>query len=73
MTPGTYSSSPILADNKIYVVNEEGLTTVLKAGAQFEKLAENSLDDVCLSSPALSDGRLFIRTAQFLYCIGKRI
>lgn len=73
LMPGTYSSSPILADNKIYVINEEGLTTVLMAGPQFAKLAENSLDDACLSSPALSDGRLFIRTARFLYCIGKRI
>ena len=72
MKPGSYSSSPVLADNKIYVVNEEGLTTVLKAGPNFEALAENSLDDLCLSSPAISDGQIFIRTAQFLYCIGKR-
>ncbi|MGH9835097.1 MAG: PQQ-binding-like beta-propeller repeat protein [Blastocatellia bacterium] len=71
LKPGTYSSSPVLADNKIYVVNEEGLTTVLKAGPSFELLAENSLDDLCLSSPAISDGQIFIRTAQFLYCIGK--
>jgi hypothetical protein len=62
----------VLADNKIYVVSEEGLTTVLKAGPNFEALAENSLDDLCLSSPAISDGQIFIRTAQFLYCIGKR-
>jgi outer membrane protein assembly factor BamB len=72
LKPGSYSSSPVLADNKIYVVNEEGLTTVLKAGPNFEALAENSLDDLCLSSPAISDGQIFIRTAQFLYCIGKR-
>lgn len=72
LQPGSYSSSPVLADNKIYVINEEGLTTVLKAGPQFEKLAENSLDDACLSSPALSDGRIFIRTAGFLYCIGNQ-
>ena len=72
LKPGSYSSSPVLADNKIYVVNEEGLTTVLKAGPNFELLAENSLDDLCLSSPAISGGQIFIRTAQFLYCIGKR-
>jgi outer membrane protein assembly factor BamB len=72
LKPGTYSSSPVLADNKIYVVNEEGLTTVFKAGPNFETLAENSLDDLCLSSPAISGGQIFIRTAQFLYCIGKR-
>ena len=72
LKPGDYSSSPVLADNKIYVVSEEGLTTVVKAGPQFEILAENSLDDRCLSSPAISGGQIFIRTSQYLYCIGKR-
>jgi outer membrane protein assembly factor BamB len=69
---GTYSSSPVLADGKIYVTNEDGLTTVLKAGPKFEVLAENPLNDYCLSSPAISNGQIFIRTAQNLYCIGKR-
>jgi hypothetical protein len=44
----------------------------VKAGPQFEVLAENALGDYCLSSPAISDGQIFIRTAQNLYCIGKR-
>jgi outer membrane protein assembly factor BamB len=70
--PGTYSSSPVLADDKIYVTNEDGLTTVVKAGPNFEVLAENALNDYCLSSPAISEGQIFIRTAQHLYCIGKR-
>jgi hypothetical protein len=52
------------------VTNEDGLTTVIKAGPKFEVLAENALNDYCLSSPAISDGQLFIRTAQQLYCIG---
>ncbi|HKE31721.1 MAG TPA: PQQ-binding-like beta-propeller repeat protein [Candidatus Angelobacter sp.] len=72
LKPGSYSSSPVLADQKIYVVNEDGVTSVLKAGPNFELIAENSLDDLCLSSPAISDGQIFIRTARFLYCIGKR-
>jgi outer membrane protein assembly factor BamB len=67
----TYSASPVLADGKIYVTDEEGLTTVMKAGPKFEVLAENDLDDFTLSSPAISDGHIFIRTAQFLYSIGK--
>ena len=70
--PGTYSASPVLADDKIYVTNEEGLTTVIKAGPKFEVLAENPLNDYCLSSPAISDGQIFIRTALNLYCIGKK-
>lgn len=71
--PATYSSSPVLADDKLYVTNEEGLTTVLKAGPKFEVLAENDLNDYTLSSPAISDGQIFMRTAQYLYCIGKRV
>jgi outer membrane protein assembly factor BamB len=72
LKPGTYSSSPVLADGKIYLTNEEGLTSVVKAGPQFEILAENALNDYCLSSPAISDGQIFMRTTQYLYCIGKR-
>jgi outer membrane protein assembly factor BamB len=73
LKPGTYSSSPVLADGKIYATNEEGTTTVVKAGPQFEILSENALNDYSLSSPAISDGQIFLRTAQHLYCIGKRV
>lgn len=69
--PGTYSGSPVLADGKIYITNEDGLTTVVAAGPKFEVLAENPLNDYCLSSPAISDGKIFIRTGQYLYCIGQ--
>jgi outer membrane protein assembly factor BamB len=67
-----YSSSPVLADGKIYITNEDGLTTVIKAGPEFEVLAENDLKDYTLSSPAISEGQLFMRTATHLYCIGQR-
>ena len=62
----------MLADGKIYATNEEGTTTVLKAGAQFEVLAENAMGEYTLSSPAISDGQIFLRTEKALYCIGKR-
>ncbi len=67
-----YSASPVLADGKIYITSEEGVTTVIKAGPQFEVLAENKLEDYTLSSPAFSEGQLFQRTAGHLYCIGQR-
>jgi outer membrane protein assembly factor BamB len=70
--PGAYSGSPVLADDKIYVTNEEGLTTVVKAGPKFEVIAENPLNDYCLSSPAISEGQIFIRTAGQLYCIANK-
>ncbi|MBI1984334.1 MAG: PQQ-like beta-propeller repeat protein [Acidobacteria bacterium] len=72
IAPGTYSASPVLADGKLYVTNEDGLTTVIKPVPKFEVLAENDLNDYCLSSPAISDGQIFIRTGQYLYCIGRR-
>ena len=70
LKPAVYSSSPVLADGKLYVSNEDGLTTVVKAGAKFEVLAENDLAGYTLSSPAISDGHIFLRTAQFLYAVG---
>jgi outer membrane protein assembly factor BamB len=73
IAPGTYSSSPVLADGKIYATNEDGITTVVQAGPVFEILAWNDLDEYCLSSPAISDGQIFIRTTQHLYCIGRRL
>jgi outer membrane protein assembly factor BamB len=72
LSPATYSGSPVLADGKIYITNEDGKTVVVKAGPAFEVLAENDFDDYTLSSPAVSEGQIFIRTAKHLYCIGKR-
>jgi len=68
---GTYSASPVLADGKVYITSEDGVTTVFRAGPTFEVLAENDLAGYTLSSPAISDGHIFLRTAEFLYSIGK--
>lgn len=69
---GTYSASPVLADGKIYVTSEDGITTVFRAGPRFESLAENNLDEYTLSSVAVSGGQIFLRTEQALYCIGRQ-
>ena len=69
---GIYSASPVLADGKIYITSEDGVTTVFRAGPKFELLAENNMEDYTLSSVAISGGQIFLRTEQFLYCIGKR-
>jgi outer membrane protein assembly factor BamB len=72
LKPATYSGSPVLADGRIYVTNEDGLTSVVKAGPSFEILAENDLGEYTLSSPAVSEGQIFIRTESALYAIGRR-
>jgi outer membrane protein assembly factor BamB len=69
---GTYSGSPVLADGHIYVTNEEGVTSVYKAGPNFQLVAQNALDDYCLSSIAVSEGQIFLRTSKHLWVIGTR-
>jgi outer membrane protein assembly factor BamB len=68
----TYSGSPVLADGRIYITDEDGVTSVMQTGPTFALLAENDLGDYTLSSPAISDGQIFVRTASFLYAIGTR-
>ncbi len=71
LRPGTYSASPVIAEGKIYVTSEDGVTSVFRAGPKFELLAENDLGEYTLSTVAVSGGQLFIRTAQNLYCVGR--
>ena len=68
----TYSGSAVLADGKIYITDEDGVTSVIRSGPKFELLSENDLGDYTLSSPAVSDGQIFVRTASFMYAIGRR-
>ena len=60
----------MLADGKIYVTSEEGVTSVFRAGPKFELLSENAVDEYTLSTIAVSDRRLYLRTEKNLYAIG---
>ena len=62
----------VLADGKIYCVSEEGTATTVKAGPSFEVLGVSKLDDQTLASPVAVENQIFIRTADYLYCIQKR-
>jgi outer membrane protein assembly factor BamB len=73
LRPDNYSASPVLAEGKIYITSEnEGLTSVYRAGPKFELLSENPLSDYTLSSPAISAGQIFLRTTGHLWAIGER-
>ena len=61
-TGGVFTASPVAADGKIYLLSEDGQTIVLAAGNQPRVLARNRLNARQLASPAISGGRLFIRT-----------
>jgi len=65
--PGYYYSSPVAADNKIYIASEEGVVSVLDTGEQLNVLARNKLDGGILATPAIVDGKLYVRTDSKLY------
>lgn len=67
-----HSGSPVLADGKVYLTDDDGITYVLKADGKFDLLARNPLEDECYSSPAISQGQIFIRTMKYLWCIGRK-
>lgn len=67
---GNFSASPVGVDGRIYLLNEEGETVVLQAGRKYNVLARNALNEVCRASPAVSRGRIFIRSEEHLYAIG---
>ena len=72
-TGGGMSASPVYAEGRIYLQDEEGLGTVLEAGTEFEELARNPLDGRTLASYALDDGAIYIRSETHLYRIGEKI
>ena len=67
---GVFTASPVAGDGKVYLLSETGETIVLKAGRQPEVLSRNSIDGRILASPAVSGGRLFIRTDDAVLAIG---
>jgi outer membrane protein assembly factor BamB len=66
-----YFSSPVAADDKVFLIGEGGAVSVLKAAGDWQVLAVNELDDECFATPAIADGRIYIRTRSALYCFGK--
>jgi outer membrane protein assembly factor BamB len=72
MHSGRYRASPIYADGKVYCTSRDGgVVTVVKAGPKFQMLAENKLPDVIAASPAVANGRIYIRGFKALYAIGQ--
>ena len=66
-----FSASPVVVDGKVFFTNDDGETFVLRAGPKFELLHVNNIGERTLASPALVDGRWYIRTARHLFAIGR--
>ncbi len=68
---GAFTSSPWAYKGKIFALSEDGDTFVFQAGKEYKLLGKNTLDDMCMATPAFYDGSLIIRTATKLYRIGQ--
>jgi len=62
-----YFASPVAGDGKLYMVSQNGKVVVLRAGADWEILAVNNLDEECFATPAIAGNSLFVRTRSRLY------
>ena len=68
---GKFTASVVEAGGKLLLVNESGVTYVLRAGDQYELMATNDLKEDVLATPAVLGGRIYVRTKQQLLCIGE--
>ena len=67
-----FSASPVAADGKIYLSNEDGEILVVAAGEKFTHIATNSMGELLMATPALSEGVMYVRTAQNVFAIGQK-
>jgi len=65
---GKYFSSPVLGDGKIYFASDRGEVTVVTAEPEWKLLSSSTFGEPCYPSPAISNGRLYLRTESRLYC-----
>ena len=67
---GIQYSSPVLANGLVYMPNDEGIITIIKPGPKFEYIAKNSIGEKMFASPAISNGKIYLRSFKHLFCIG---
>lgn len=67
-----YSASPVAADGKIYLSNEDGEILIVGAGQKFSHVGTNSMGELLMATPALSDGVMYVRSSASLFAIGRK-
>jgi len=67
-----YTSSPVAADGRLFVTNEDGHTFVLSMGREYKLLSENELGETVMATPAISNGVLYIRGGKHLFAVGRK-
>ena len=70
---GRHHASPVLVEGLVFLINDDGTVNVIKPGAEFERVAKYELGESCYGSPAISDGQVFVRGFEHLFCFGKKV
>ena len=68
----SFIASPVASDGKIYIVDEEGTVYIIQDGDEFKLLAEIPMNDICMTSPAITDGMIIFRTQKYLVAVAKK-
>jgi outer membrane protein assembly factor BamB len=66
---GPQYSSPVIADGLVYMPKDDGVITVIKPGPKYDYIAQNPIGEKMFASPAISNGKIYLRGFQHLYCI----
>ena len=68
---GRQYSSPVLANGLVYMPNDDGVITVIKPGPTFEVVSKNAIGERMNASPAISNGKIYLKGEKHLFCIGE--
>ncbi len=68
--PGVGHASPVLIEGLVYFINDNGQVNVIRPGKTFERVAQYEMGERCYASPAISNGQVFLRGFEHLFCIG---
>jgi outer membrane protein assembly factor BamB len=67
-----FSASPVAADGKLYISSEDGEIFILAAGKTFKHITTNSMGELLMATPALSEGVMYVRSSQSVFAIGRK-
>jgi outer membrane protein assembly factor BamB len=66
-----HHASPVMVEGLVFFISDQGEINVIKPGAKFERVAQYKLGESCYASPAISNGQVFVRGFEHLFCFGK--
>jgi outer membrane protein assembly factor BamB len=69
---GSYFSSPVIGDKKVFLFNDRGMLSIVTAEGDWKQIGSTDFDEDVLATPAIVNGRIYVRTAEHLYCLGLR-